>query len=210
MATGSVYMAGIWVDHLIPDLLWSSMPYLQNPHQAAKLRDYRAPSWSWASVDTQFQYEEMGQLDLKSMVQVKSVNCETAGFNPLGEVRDGSLVLVGEVVQGTLVAPSSYEFYYYLKLCGPTSIEVSPDTLLVEDDGPQLGRTVKRAKEGEVYKPFSVPVICVAVTATNDDCVYGLVLGHSSRVTGAFERLGLLTCGKSAFGKGEERKMCIV
>lgn len=210
MATGSAYMAGIWVDHLIPDLLWSSMPYLQNPHEAARLRDYRAPSWSWASVDTQFQYEEMGESGLHSMVEVKSVDCNPAGFNPLGEVRDGRLVLVGELVQGTLVAPSSYEFYYHLKLCGPTSIDISPDTLLVEDEGPQFGPTVNRAKEGEVYKPFSVPVTCVAVIATNDDCVYGLVLGHSSRVKDAFERLGLFTCGKLAFGKGEKRTMCIV
>jgi hypothetical protein len=210
MATGSVYVAGLWLDHLIPDLLWSSMPYLQNPHDAPRLRAYRAPSWSWASVDTQFQYEEVGERGMKSMVEVKSVNCELTGLNPLGEVGDGSLVLVGEIVEGTLIAPSTYDFYYRLKLRGPTSIEVSPDTLLVEDEGSRVGPMVRRAGEGETYKPFTVQVTCLAITLTSDDCVYGLVLSRSSRSKDAFERIGLFTCGKSAFGKGKKKMIRIV
>jgi hypothetical protein len=203
-------MAGLWLDHLIPDLLWSSMPYLQNPHDAPRLRAYRAPSWSWASVDTQFQYEEMGDQGIKSMVEAKSVNCEPTGLNPLGEVGDGSLVLVGEIVEGTLIAPPMYDFYYRLKLRGPTSIEVSPDTLLVEDEGSQLRPIVRRAREGETYKPFTVQVTCLAISLTSDDCVYGLVLSRSSGSEDAFERIGLFTCGKSVFGKGEKKKICVV
>lgn len=48
-------------------------------------------------------------------------------------------------MQGTLVAPSGRDFYYHPKVGGPTSIEVSPDTMLVEDAGNQLGWTVRRA-----------------------------------------------------------------
>ncbi|QDS70288.1 hypothetical protein FKW77_007939 [Venturia effusa] len=211
MATASAYMAGLWIDNLIPDLLWSSMPYLQDPHEAARLTEYRAPSWSWASVDTQFQYEEMSDRGLKSMVQIKSVNCEPRGLNLLGEVRDGHLVLEGEVAQGTLVAPSARDFYYHLRLCGRTSIKVSPDSMLREEEtGMSMGRTVRRARGGESYRPFSAPVSCLALMSTNDDCVYGLVLGRSSRVKGALERVGLFTCGKMAFGKSEKSNVCIV
>jgi hypothetical protein len=211
MATGSVYMAGLWLDNLIPDLLWSSMPYLQNPHEAPSLREWRAPSWSWASVDTQFGYEELEEeRGVRGMAVVKSGNVEPVGLNPLGEVKDGSLVVVGQVVCGTLVAPERYDFHYSLRLSGPTSIGVSPDTLLVEQEISQEVRTVRRAKEGEVYKSFSVPITCLAIMATNDDCIYGLVLGQSPRVKDAYERVGLFTCGKTALGKGEKRKLCIV
>lgn len=108
------------------------------------------------------------------------------GSNPLGEVMDRTLVLVGEVAQGTLIAPSVRDFYYHLKLGGPTSIEVPPDTILVEDAGTQPGRTVRRAKEGELYQPFIAPVSRLALMATEDDCVYDSVLGCSPRVKGAF------------------------
>ena len=46
-ATGSPYAAGLWLDGTLPmSLLWTTKtPGLARP------RDYRAPSWSWASVD---------------------------------------------------------------------------------------------------------------------------------------------------------------
>lgn len=197
------------MDNLIPDLLWSSMPYLQNPHEATRLREWRAPSWSWASVDTQFGYEDLSEGGLKLMVVLTNVNVEPVGWNPQGEVRGGSLILTGLAVEGVLVAPGDYEFHYYLKLTGPASVEVCPDTLLVEQET-QLGRTVRRAKQGEVYEPFSVPVTCLAIMATSDDCIYGLVLGHSPKSMDAYERVGLFSCGKCAFGKSEKKRICIV
>jgi hypothetical protein len=208
MATGSVYVAGLWLDNLIPDLLWSSMPYLQNPHEATRLREWRAPSWSWASVDTQFGYEDLSEGGLKPMVVLMNVNVEPVGLNPQGEVSDGSLIVTGLAVEGVLVAPGDYKFHYYLKLTGLASVEVCPDTLLVEQET-QSRRTVRRAKQGEVYEAFSVPVTCLAIMATSDDSVYGLVLGHSPKATDAYERVGLFSCGKSTFGKGEKKRICI-
>jgi len=212
-ATGSSCLAGLWRDNLIPDLLWSSMPYLQNPHHAHRLSEYRAPSWSWASVDTQFHYEDLSEeRDLRSLVGVENVVCKASGMNALGEVKDGELVLVGLVARGILVAPTEYSFSYHLKLSGSASVEASPDSLLVEDKGvgSNESSTVRRARKGEVYKPFRVLVTCLAVATTTDDCIYGLILGRSSRIKDAYERLGLITCGHSAFGEGGKETVRII
>jgi hypothetical protein len=48
LSTGDVYLAGIWLKGLIEGLLWckaNAQTILTKP------TDYRAPSWSWASVD---------------------------------------------------------------------------------------------------------------------------------------------------------------
>jgi hypothetical protein len=48
-ATGRAYAAGMWLDETLPmSLLWTT----KEP-DLARSRDYRAPSWSWASVDGQ-------------------------------------------------------------------------------------------------------------------------------------------------------------
>ncbi|KAH8672693.1 heterokaryon incompatibility protein-domain-containing protein, partial [Tricladium varicosporioides] len=50
--TGDQYLAGMWRKQIIGDLLWRQM-YVGHGHQAplGVPLEYRAPSWSWASLD---------------------------------------------------------------------------------------------------------------------------------------------------------------
>jgi hypothetical protein len=214
-ASGSKYLAGIWRDNVASDLLWSSAPFLQNPHLAVRTSNYRAPSFSWASVETQVHYEELGD-EIESSPLIRVINAESTSFglNPLGEVSSGFILLQAQkVTEGILVAPTEYKFHYHLKLSGH-GVDVNPDSLLVEQvseyghDGRQ--HTVRKARIGEPYKPFKASVTCLAISTSSDQCISGLVLGLSSRVPGAYERLGLFTCGSTSFEGGEKKRIKIV
>ena len=50
-ATGWTYIAGLWKEHLFVDLHWHSNPHSEFILLMPRPTDYRAPSWSWASVD---------------------------------------------------------------------------------------------------------------------------------------------------------------
>ncbi|KAL9066791.1 MAG: hypothetical protein Q9157_007018 [Trypethelium eluteriae] len=51
------YLAGVWRKTLLPDLLWH-VPELKqfNGQPSVRPADYRAPSWSWASVEGEISY----------------------------------------------------------------------------------------------------------------------------------------------------------
>ncbi len=53
--TGMTYILGLWQEHLIYNLLWyTDAPAYQRPSGS-----YRAPSWSWASLDGMVMYEKV-------------------------------------------------------------------------------------------------------------------------------------------------------
>ncbi|EIW59878.1 HET-domain-containing protein, partial [Trametes versicolor FP-101664 SS1] len=83
------YLAGLWREMLLNDLLWQRQ-------RAAALRApaaYRAPSWSWAALDGPIgmRKREPGQTALASVVRCDVV-LEDAAL-PFGQVKGGTLVL---------------------------------------------------------------------------------------------------------------------
>jgi hypothetical protein len=77
------YLAGLWRNDFTP-------------------RAYRAPSWSWASVDAIITY--FGRYDLQSWrclvskIVIRDVCCKLKGINPFGQVVDGFAVVTGPAV----------------------------------------------------------------------------------------------------------------
>ena len=85
--TCDVYLAGLWKSTLARDLMWSlhsSTNYQQSP-------EWRAPSWSWASVDNAVRY---GRIDSDAIPLAEVIKCTvqpTSEKLPYGEVTGGSL-----------------------------------------------------------------------------------------------------------------------
>lgn len=77
---GSAYVAGLWREFLVDELAWLPL----EPCTATS--EYRAPSWSWASVDgsvgTPFNA-------IERIASILDVKVEIAGENPYGRVRSG-------------------------------------------------------------------------------------------------------------------------
>lgn len=84
------YLAGMWSSQLPDTLAW----FMTNP---AKPEMYRAPSWSWASLDGEAvglgrEFVSEG----KDCVTVLEAECTPAGEDPFGAVSDGYIILEGE------------------------------------------------------------------------------------------------------------------
>jgi hypothetical protein len=92
--TNDAYVAGLWKSNLLHELYWNVMAYepthmCDDPeHDAAMPRpsrsavvyptEYRAPSWSWASIDAQISY-------LSPLSDQLITTCVGLGLKPLGK-----------------------------------------------------------------------------------------------------------------------------
>lgn len=93
------YFAGLWRKSLPQSLLWS--PYdeedLPNPgYEATRPAEYRAPSWSWASVDsriTSFLCRAIASEPVYATVL--EISTELSGPDPYGQVKSGQITIRG-------------------------------------------------------------------------------------------------------------------
>ncbi|USP82142.1 hypothetical protein yc1106_09416 [Curvularia clavata] len=99
------YLAGLWSDSLQFDLLWRvNKTDLPN---AARPTEYRAPSWSWASVDAPISYWPASFCSRTYADKAKCwtiIRAETtrAGLDPTGEVSAGVLKVEAVCFDGHL------------------------------------------------------------------------------------------------------------
>ncbi|KAI8624349.1 heterokaryon incompatibility protein-domain-containing protein [Xylariaceae sp. FL1651] len=85
------YLAGLWSSQLPDALLWYTF-------DSQRTKEYRAPSWSWASHTGEVRViPEMGYQYGNICAEVLSAECCSAGGDPYGAVTDGYLVLKGEL-----------------------------------------------------------------------------------------------------------------
>lgn len=94
--TGETYVAGLWKESLVEGLMWQAVGFARG--KTRDLRVYRAPSWSWASMDGPFGTFGKGKgvdagvwVDLASVVEC-SVELEDDA-DLYGGVKDGWVVL---------------------------------------------------------------------------------------------------------------------
>jgi hypothetical protein len=102
---GKAYAAGLWEDNLNFDLLWKTVG-----QSYPKPTSYRAPSWSWASVDGiicsaedtsldgKFQYQDtLSQMSISQLATIEFVEAVTASTdnNGTGQVLAGDLTIRG-------------------------------------------------------------------------------------------------------------------
>jgi len=217
----SAYHAGLWRKGFPGDLAWSTAPWLVHPHQTPIPKNFRAPSWSWASVEAQVRFEKAVKDAVTSLLRnivvekVERCDQEALQRDPFGAMAGFcKLRATGPIAKGILVAPEDYEFYYLLKLEGGRGvIEVFPDCILVADrdkDGNPVG--VRRMRDNEKYETFKAPVLCLGISSDDQEgTVTGLVLGNPRDTTDteALVRLGLFSSGRDAFS-GEDRDVLIV
>jgi len=97
----SKYLAGLWQDNLVHDLFW------QSSDTATKSPEYRAPSWSWASLDGRILWPSwrfcLNCTGCKLYCTVLDVGTSQAGMNPYGAVKDGFLKVRGRLEEMDVV-----------------------------------------------------------------------------------------------------------
>lgn len=100
---GDDYLAGLWRRNFINGLLWTSTPEYRTTYEwlpAVRPKVYRAPSWSWASLDapsltTQHtEYKKYGEY-----AEVLDVGIEVVSDDPTGELRHACLHISGYLIK---------------------------------------------------------------------------------------------------------------
>lgn len=97
IATGDTYYAGIWSNDIHRGLMWTAPDSTSKRHD---LRQYRAPSWSWASVPAtcNFTVRQLLQKNVDtSVLRVNCVQVDVVDGDEFGQVLDGVLNVEGLV-----------------------------------------------------------------------------------------------------------------
>ncbi|KAK9790464.1 putative Heterokaryon incompatibility protein [Seiridium cardinale] len=93
------YAAGLWRKNLVDDLLWYT---IEVPGRYARRPEsYRAPSWSWASVDAPVLFAD--DLDVEEYVQVLHVEINPVHTDLTMEIRSASIFLCGYLIETTIL-----------------------------------------------------------------------------------------------------------
>lgn len=208
--TGMTYIAGLWQELLPHNLLWIST----KQHCDCLCLGYYAPSFSWASV--------VGGVETTSFASVvstlKILDVHTVlenSFNPFGKVRGGYIELNGPIFKALMSWSQEYGLYIDvsdMKLSLPRASQQSlsfyPDTVLATSNTSSgTGEWIHYAQRRRSDNPqcnLLAAVKCLRVAHSKPDSAeyqeYVLVLGPSSFVSGAWERLGLATYDASMGG----------
>jgi hypothetical protein len=90
--TRNAYLAGLWRNSLVKGLLW----HVRGPQPPQRSITYRAPSWSWASVDGSIKYfTEHYQFQFQEDISILDARCDTSPLDPTGRVRAGHITVSG-------------------------------------------------------------------------------------------------------------------
>jgi hypothetical protein len=216
-ATHSNYLAGLWRDNLASDLLWSASPPVSGSTGYYALETWRAPSFSWASLDIAVTYTQLDEEEREaftSTITVLATSVTPKGLNPLGSLSDAFITVRGLVSYATLCSEQTGgQWTYTLLIKGTSTMTITHDCLLVETVSQSevngRGNSVRRAQVGDNLVNFRAHVLCLSI-ARYDNIIAGLVLGVSGRNTEACERLGTFAAGAEALRDAEEKELVLL
>ena len=93
--TGDSYIAGHWLEDLPRSLLWSVLK------DGKRAKPYRAPSWSWASIEGHIEHSQYAN-STKLVAQVVDHSLTLKGFHVYGEIHDACVTLLGPLYKATV------------------------------------------------------------------------------------------------------------
>ncbi|CZR58638.1 uncharacterized protein PAC_08530 [Phialocephala subalpina] len=88
---GGIYLAGIWPESLIDQICWC-INYLFGPQASnnwSKPADYRAPLWTWASIDGQIIFDETSEVLKEGDLEILTASTTPVGRDPMERVSNG-------------------------------------------------------------------------------------------------------------------------
>jgi hypothetical protein len=180
----SGYLAGLWKENLVADLMWFSYPDCgleAQPYSTNRPRKWRAPSWSWASVegpilfskDYHISEAEAGAesvtclaeiTDVTCLVEIISAECSTSPIDPMGSVATGRLVVKGSGRPACLKHRESCEGsdtrHFTVKHTGMSSIHVHSNFSV---DGHEANVDYDLIKHGLMRSNSDMSVYCLCL-----------------------------------------------
>ncbi|XXG99951.1 hypothetical protein Hte_006292 [Hypoxylon texense] len=215
-AVTSRYLAGLWSESLLLDLLWQVMPGRAHTPLMTKEHEENAPTWSWASVNWGVTWNPLRSPQLLAAVADARVRVE--GANPYGQVSGGAVTLRGRVKYCRLAADYHRNEHdvYYVKPDGSRSRKqhFRTDGALVAGmipgrDGTFACRS-RLTMSGNAMETAAA-FFCIAKGSWVKCDHVGLILGMSPKFPGFMERVGSISnVPKDWYDTGEEVTVIIV
>lgn len=167
---GDEYVAGLWKKSLVHDLLWYS---LEPSPQSARPTTWRAPSFSWASIDltgpASYEHRSLDEFVHETTyiaegVSVIDVKCVPKGLNLMGEIKSARLTLSCKSVVGRV-------YHWPNHRQEDNGFRLVIDDVLFKELGckPDLAIPEGEAGHGAGY---DVNVLCLAVKTFNSEPSY--------------------------------------
>lgn len=224
---GGQYLAGLWKDTLLLDLMWQVMPWLVLSGQESESlayddKDGGPPTWSWASMKWGVVWSPLKSPQI--VARVLEAKATVEGVNPYGKVSGGVIRLQGRLRRCRLkfdFRQVNFDAYYTLddgttskpqhyRTDGPLSREAVP--------GP-YGANVRRGRDGpygvdpakEEFTAAVFFIACCPLVGHIGRNYVGLLLGTSPRSAGCMERVGaIFNLPKGWYDSAEEAVVTIV
>ncbi|KAL9113668.1 MAG: hypothetical protein Q9227_002113 [Pyrenula ochraceoflavens] len=97
------YVAGLWSDTLVEDLLWTTHPSPE-PISSIDSQPYFAPSWSWASIERGVRVANRASIDAidDKIATIVDYGVELKTPDPFGEVAEGWIKIKAPLIPLTL------------------------------------------------------------------------------------------------------------
>ncbi|KAL2065582.1 hypothetical protein VTL71DRAFT_3252 [Oculimacula yallundae] len=180
------YLAGLWSSHVAYQLLWEAWPTVHGQRQ----RDYRAPTWSWASVDDTV-YDPCTVLyadERDIVIEIKQWNIDLVSTDKYGPISGGYITIAGRLARAVVCSDREiydrprYDLMLALDCFIRTEGDYRKDTLFEGSTEPLVITLYQNLVVMPVRKELDIK--------SNSACWYGLVLRPVEGSKGTFERLG--------------------
>ncbi|KAF5975416.1 hypothetical protein FCOIX_7704 [Fusarium coicis] len=181
---GGVYLAGLWQDTLIHDLCWYHVSNYNDPRSGGvghRPGYYRAPSWSWASVDTDSgcSWWWIGPILLHSLMlgdepqqacNIVQASCEPSTSDSTGEVRSGYLDIKTSLAAAEITQDPGGQVLWTINSLDPSlRLEFFKPDCALEDDDLNLGDQIFCAPIAGIEIRDRVDCACLALKRIDGD-----------------------------------------
>ncbi|KAF2272450.1 HET-domain-containing protein [Westerdykella ornata] len=189
---GDRYLAGLWESSFVQDLLWNviSIGGTEKERIRPRPEKWRAPTWSWASVDSAVTSKgtlqslvDIDEPGTSPCVEVVAVDCTPAGHDITGELSSAHAILRGWIMAGYIslkLTPNNY-WQHYMTNRGDEARFFPNYRFDVDDES--------RVQDGD-------GIFCLWIATPSPKnwrlSEEFLVLRRKSGVVGTFERIGLM------------------
>jgi hypothetical protein len=115
------YLAGLWRKSLLHDLCWTRYVLDENKPPRRRRRTWRAPTWSWASINSRVSYnmlaapeasDNLAGSDIISVAEILDCKCVPHGNDPTGRLVSAKINLRSTLVPAKLWIPGNSRSVY--------------------------------------------------------------------------------------------------
>jgi len=197
--TGNEYVAGLSRHSLEQNLCWARHLRFSNPKIGAKRTPYRAPSWSWASIDDPVRWDLytiddiLDATETQTVINIQSFDILPAGEDTMGGLLDAQLkttcgpLIRSQIVSELISVHMRYSDAWAMQLHSHKSLPFSITCGLILDRE-ESNLLMKNLRESI----FLLPVLTRRLPHNVGFSVYGLVITPAlDQGKGYFRRLGL-------------------